>query len=293
MRSKVLMLGLLVASVPAFEAFANNPEDKPEYPGDDKDTKDTTDPGDVPTDLKPDDKDDFGLKDDEDRYKVPDMKTTKIPEYDTFFGSARPALENLKMVERNVDQGMAKINSSVGLSNDSSIDVAIAALKAKAGRTKITLDKSKMALRAEPTGIGDVPPRTEGDIATTKTGDVGKTERMGSIPRLVVPERASEDLRKTVMQFNEGLDELDKAYVQIHAIRTELDTFVTRGDEFNGRAPDAAKTAGLSTTDTTNATKYTMTNVDAIRTAKQDADRLHDEVGQVEKKLQTAFGGVS
>lgn len=201
--------------------------------------------GDAPADAK-------GAK--KDPYAIPEMKLTKIGEFDSFFETGKSPIESLILTRKKVDMAQGRINTSLGLAEGVTFADSVAELKKRVEvKTKIALKK-------------------------------------GTMPRITTADVVPDDVQKAIDEFNASLQDMESAFTTLSDVKGQLATLATQAVDLPGKAPEAAKAAGLSATDTMAAIKNTGTDVKILSTSKDESEKLFTSLSSVTTDLEAAFG---
>lgn len=189
-----------------------------------------------------------------DPYAIPQMKPTKIPEFDAFFERGKAPIESLITSRKRIDMAQSRMKTAVGLGQEVTLKSALEEFKKRLEtKTRVGLKK-------------------------------------GKIPTFTVADAVPDDLQHMVDEFNASIGEIDNAFGQLESIKGELSTLATEAIELPGKAPEAAKSAGLSATEVPAAIKNTGTNSKTLGTSKDESEALFTSVNSMVTDMEAVFG---
>lgn len=189
-----------------------------------------------------------------DPYAIPEMKPTKIAEFDSFFDTGKSPIESLILTRKKVDMAQGRINTSLGLAEGVTFADSVAELKKRVEvKTKIALKK-------------------------------------GTLPRITTADVVPDDVQKSIDEFNASLQDMEDAFSTLTEVKGQLADLATKAADLPGKAPEAAKSAGLSATDTMAAVKNTGTDVKILSTSKDESEKLFSSLQSVTTDLEAQFG---
>lgn len=187
-----------------------------------------------------------------DPYAIPEMKVTKIADFDSLFDRSKSPIESLILSRKRVDMAKARFNTSMGLAEDLSFEAGVEEFK------KRMETKAKIALKK------------------------------GTLPRLTTADVVPDDVQKSIDEFNTALDEIEAAYTQLGSIKSELTTLATEVTALDPAA--AASSSGLNALDSATAVKNTATNAKTVTSAKEESEKLVGSIDSLTGSLEAAFG---
>ena len=187
----------------------------------------------------------------EDKYAIPEMKPTKISEYDSTFSRAVEPITSVVNARKMVDAAQARFNTSMGLAGDVTFQDALTQLKNR-GEGKINI--------------------------AVKTG---------KFPTLSTSDVVPPDVQHAIDEFNGSVADLETAWTQLGNVQPQLVDLVTQVTSFN--PAEAAKSSGLSATDSLTAGKNTASNSKALSQAKDDCEKLVASLNGMASAVETTF----
>jgi hypothetical protein len=173
-----------------------------------------------------------------DPYAVPEIKTTKIAEFDAVFEKGRAPVTSLADTRKMVDAAQARMNTALGLGAEVTFDAALTEFEKKV--------------------------ETKGKLAYKK----------GKMPTFTMADAIPDDMQTMFTEINGAMSDFEKAATQLEGIQGELATLATATAELPGKVPEAAKSAGLKATEIPTATANTKHNTGVIATGKDQAAKL-------------------
>jgi hypothetical protein len=188
---------------------------------------------------------------DADKYKIPEMKPTKIAEYDSTFQQAVEPITSVVNARKMVDAAQARFTTSMGLAADVTFADALTQLKNR-GEGKINI--------------------------AVKTG---------KFPTLSTSDVVPPDVQHAIDEFNGSVADLETAFNQLGNVQPQLVDLATKVTSFN--PAEAAKSSGLSATDTITAGKNTASNGKALSQAKDDAEKLVTSLNGMALAVESTF----
>lgn len=173
-----------------------------------------------------------------DPYAVPEIKPTKIAEFDTLFEKARVPVTSLAATRKQVDEAQKRMNTAVGLGADATFAAALTELKTKV--------------------------ETKGTLAYKK----------GKVPTFTTADAMPDDVQKMIDESNAAMGDFGAAFTQLESIQVELAALATETAELPGKVPAAAKASGLKPTEIPGATTATKNNAGVVGDGKDQATKL-------------------
>ncbi len=188
-----------------------------------------------------------------DPYAVPEIKNTKIPEFDALFEKGRTPITSVAQTRKDIDEAQKRMNTALGLAPEVTFDAALAELKAKI--------------------------ETKGKLAYKK----------GKVPTFTTADVMPDDLQKMLDESNVAMTAFGNAFTQLESIQGELATLATETAALPGKVPEAAKSAGLKPTEIPGATTATKHNAGVIGDGKDQTAKLMASLNGIVTSVETTL----
>ncbi len=195
-----------------------------------------------------------GDKKSDDKPAYPEIKLTKIAEFDPTLSKAKDIHTTLESVENKLRDANKGLAASLNLPETTSLEDALAELKKKANN-KVTVGLEK-----------------------------------GRVPKLKATDAVPEEVQKGIDTVNGMMDDMSAALEQIEALPQAVTALVAEAKAFPGQlSPDLIKKNGLTAAELPKITKILGTDIKAIEATPERIKSVTDQTINMFQKVQNSF----